>query len=140
MGSLKSVASMSVAHNIRSLEEFILRHGRAYQPAPLDPLYPPGKPRECFTNALLLAMGDAQLLYVEGYACRQDIAFHIHHAWVTRRGEAVAIDPTWHDAGDCLYWGMEFEPDYAWEVQARRHGTGETLSTYASDQLKEQSQ
>lgn len=140
MGSLKMMAAMSVANDIRSLEEFVLVHGRAYEPTPLDPCYPQGKPRECFANALLLAMDNRELLYVEGYATRADIGFHIHHAWVTRRGEAQAIDPTWEDAERCLYWGMEFEPDYAWEVQARRHGTGETLSTYASDLLKEESQ
>lgn len=80
-----------------SVPHLILRHGRSYEPAPLDEsAHEFGRAKECFRNAALLAQENAELTYVEGYAdCG---SFPMHHAWCVDANGRV-VDPTWREKG-----------------------------------------
>lgn len=51
----------------------------------------PCRPRECFANALMVAMSEPDLRYVEGFATS---IIPVEHAWVVDKHGAV-YDPTW---------------------------------------------
>lgn len=90
------------------IERFVLKKGD-HMPPRADHSYEMGKPKECFTNAGQLAlMGIADLTYVEGYALRPRLGILIHHAWLMEP-DGTAIDVTWTDTADCLYFGVAFD-------------------------------
>lgn len=98
--------------------DFLLRHGKWYNPLPYPSPMWHGTPRTCFGNAIILATLCPQLHYAEGYA--ECVAgFPVHHAWCTD-GENV-FDPTWDTPGEC-YFGVEFSvgraEDAAWNGDA----------------------
>ena len=97
-----------------SLEEVVLAHGVA----PVDKLKAPSwatsTPKECFSNAALLAIGVGGY-YTEGYL---QSVIPIHHAWVTMP-DGTIFDPTIDvgqeriiEAGADAYLGIPF--DMAW--------------------------
>jgi len=89
------------------IERFVLKHGRDMQPDPGHP-YEMGTPKECFTNAGLMALSSiTDLTYVEGYAVRPRLGILIHHAWLMDTG-GRAVDVTWTDTADCHYFGVPF--------------------------------
>ncbi len=48
-------------------------------------------------------------VYVEGYAFSSRFpGIPVHHAWCTRVGERIVVDPTWDPVG-VAYLGVEFE-------------------------------
>jgi hypothetical protein len=59
--------------------------------------------RECFANAIHLAIQYDDLTYVEGYALDEFMA--IHHAWLVRPDGRV-LDPTWGYRRDAVYVGV----------------------------------
>lgn len=128
-GMLDRMAQLIEQLGHPSLERITLQHGRGYEPAALPAEVEMGLPRQCFENALVLAQRD-EFTYVEGYALRPPIPLLIHHGWVTD-GEGHAIDPTWDDNDDCLYWGIEF--DWRWVVSLGL--TGMALEEFARDTL-----
>lgn len=67
----------------------------------------PGKLRECFRNAALLAVKH-RIAYVEGH-CLSSIGFPVLHAFCVD-GEGRVVDPTWTDPLDCLYHGVALDP------------------------------
>lgn len=91
------------------LEEFVLRNGRPFLSAPY-----PGKrmtAKECFKNAFLLHERQPQLLYVEGFAIRQNFVLPIHHAWLADPIAHTVIDPTWSEPETGSYYGVPFARD-----------------------------
>lgn len=90
--------------------EGFLKYGRyfggknAYS-GPLEPL------KHCFRNAALLALGDEDLTYVEGYGTLKTNGggVPLEHAWcVDARGRIY--DPTWEQCAPCF--GVSFKRDF----------------------------
>jgi hypothetical protein len=111
----------------------LLDHGTEGRGAPKPRGVKYGKKRECFRNALHLAMARPDLTYVEGIAC-----WHIPtaHAWcVDAKGRV--IDPTWRvpkaDVPLVEYLGLRIKTEWAWAavLKAERYGvitTGRVLT------------
>jgi hypothetical protein len=96
----------------RCIEDFVLRHGQAYEPAELPGRFAPMQKRQCFYNCTMLALEHADLTYVEGYA--RNIIPTLHAWCVDSLGRV--IDPTWdYDAGH-QYYGVPFSRDYLRQV------------------------
>lgn len=89
------------------MERFVLKHGRDMSPYADHP-YEIGTPKECFTNAGQMALWEGDLTYVEGFALRPRLGILIHHAWLMDQ-EGLAIDVTWTDTAECLYFGIPFD-------------------------------
>jgi len=87
------------------LENFVLKHGRAYQQAPLADLSLQGPARMCFRNATIAALDRFGGIYTEGFAIAPGLGIPIHHAWLTI--DNAAVDVTWNYTG-CSYFGIEF--------------------------------
>lgn len=104
----------------RTPSQFIHDYGWFYEPAPMPQAVGAGNADECYNNALVLALNDSSLIYVEGFAVRAD-SFRIHHAWATD-GSGRAIENTWEVPG-VVYVGVPFKPDGAQE-QGRREPAG----------------
>lgn len=68
----------------------------------------PGPARECFRNAGLLALEDASLTYVEGFACTAAVGIAMHHAWVVT-ADGKVLDPTWQEGSS--YCGIGVRTD-----------------------------
>lgn len=101
--------------------DFVLQHGKWYEPCPY-PDIPSGLPKRCYATSILQA-ADRGWKYVEGYAFMpRDKGFSwvpIHHAWnATLEG---LVDSTWDNGGDA-YFGVEFDveraQDATWEGDA----------------------
>src|SRR4051794_40728183 len=63
----------------RWIEDFVLRHGIAYEPRPLPPSIRRGPMKGCFRNAYRLSKREG-LTYVEGYALDRSGMITLH-AW-----------------------------------------------------------
>lgn len=90
------------------IERFVLKHGRDMAPYPDHP-YEMGEPKECFCNAGQMALW-SDLTYVEGFAVRPRLGLLIQHGWLMD-DDGRAIDVTWLDNADCLYFGVPFDHD-----------------------------
>lgn len=89
------------------MERFVLKHGidmASYADHP----YEMGAAKECFSNAGQMALWDDDLTYCEGFAVRPKLGMLIHHGWLMD-SDGRAIDVTWRETGDCLYYGIAFE-------------------------------
>lgn len=98
------------------LERFVLRNGKPMESTKLK-----GRPLKqglCFRNATWFSERGVGT-YTEGFACRLNIPFPIHHAWVTVDGKAM--DPTWRKPEEAVYYGVEFSRE---EVIERSLATG----------------
>lgn len=84
--------------------------GRLWDPQPLPSKYKRMTVKECFSNALHLALDDEDLTYVEGYA--QSPMIPTSHAWVIDRNGEV-IDPTWDTPESNGYFGIAFDTEFA---------------------------
>jgi hypothetical protein len=109
------------------IEDFVLRHGRRWDPHP-RPLPTLGRERECFKNAadlVLLRMRDAGLTYVEGYAARERVPIPVAHGWVVDAAGRV-LETTWRLEPDerVAYFGVPFRVEYLARalVRSKRYG------------------
>lgn len=106
---LRAVAEFGSAH-----AQFILRHGRAFEPDLLTFKGWTGEPKNCFGNAAMVVLTkDPTLTYVEGYA---DAIIPFHHAWLTR-DDGTIIDPTLRledreGENPRAYFGVPFDSDF----------------------------
>jgi hypothetical protein len=78
--------------------DFVLREGRAYEPAPLPEHVPQGGPKLCYANSLFVACG-LRLPYIEGFACAFPGGPLVQHAW-NEAPDGRVIDSTWPDLCD----------------------------------------
>jgi hypothetical protein len=105
----------------------VANQGSVYRGAPQDHGFPPGEKKECFSNALHLAL-EKHLLYAEGYATHQKLGgVPIEHAWcVSPDGEVV--DTTW-SYPDAVYIGLVFHPVKAARIVKKlgTYGIGSSL-------------
>jgi hypothetical protein len=114
----------------RTPSQFIHDYGWFYEPAPLPEAVKPGNPNECYNNALVLALNDPTLIYVEGFAAGAG-GLRIHHAWATD-GTGRAVDNTW-DAPGVVYVGVPFKCGFVSLTGLKNKGVGSLLADYAND-------
>jgi hypothetical protein len=114
----------------RTPSQFIHDYGWFYEPAPLPDAVNPGNSNECYNNALVLALNEPSLIYVEGFAAGPG-GLRIHHAWATD-GTGRAIDNTW-DAPDVVYVGVPFKCGFVSLTGLKNKGVGSLLDDYAND-------
>lgn len=84
--------------------DVILKHGRFFTPQKKPDWLPWEPTKMCFMNASRLALGDAELTYVEGFA--DSGLFPTEHAWAVDRQGRV-LDNTWREPG-VVYLGVPF--------------------------------
>lgn len=104
-----------------SFDQFLIEHGTMFTGHRLPKKYWRGPAGQCFQNAALLALDDADLTYVEGYGAIESLgSIPMHHAWcVTKRGKV--IDPTWKSER-CEYFGVPVpEPLLRAELLRTKH-------------------
>jgi hypothetical protein len=92
----------------RGLYNFIVTHGKIYQPSKRPKGIRKQAYQECFKNASLLSLDRDDLTYVEGYACDY---FPTLHAWCVDKKGCV-IDTTWKNPEECAYFGVPFKTDF----------------------------
>jgi hypothetical protein len=116
----------------RSVYEFLLKHGRFYEPCPLPERMWTGFPKCCFGNAIILGIKE-DLRYVEGVAISCH-GFPIDHRWNTTEDflsigqqSKPALDCTWEPVG-LGYFGVEFSLERA--DDATRNGDASVLNDY----------
>jgi hypothetical protein len=99
------------AHPYASQADFILKHGRAFEWRALPRGVRMGVPRQCFRNAVRLALRRPGLYsYVEGYAVNTLVAgYPVAHAWCIDQ-EGFVVDSTWDEGAD--YFGVPFQVEY----------------------------
>jgi hypothetical protein len=105
------------------IEDFVLKHGKAWTPRRLPKGVRRGEAKQCFGNAANLALGDESLYYVEGFAMG---VIPTLHAWCARI-DGVVIDPTWASAKVPLgkeYFGVPFKTDFLRKILLRRKSYG----------------
>ena len=74
--------------------------------------FPQMKTKECFSNALNLAL-KKDMLYCEGVALSSDLGIPMNHAWCVDAGSEV-VDPTWRPRSSIFYGvGLVFDPKKA---------------------------
>jgi hypothetical protein len=90
-----------------NIPHFVLELGRPMgDMKPFPKNLTKGKKKECFRNAMLLAI-EKNWTYCEGYALA---VIPTHHAWVLD-DDGDVIDPTWDEGVD--YYGVEIPMSYA---------------------------
>lgn len=104
----------------RGAPDFVLKHGRFFEPKPKPAAYPKMAPKMCFGNSILIAARYG-LRYVEGYACAKAATMlPIMHAW-NIDDDGSLVDTTWGDQG-AAYMGVIFAveraDDATWEGDA----------------------
>lgn len=104
----------------RGIEHFVLEHGKVWTPAPLTIVPKRRVPKECFANAMHLALEEPGLFYVEGYVLS---VIPILHAWcVTQDG--VVVDPTIERAAELHYFGVKFGNGYVLDTVLEKETYG----------------
>jgi hypothetical protein len=114
----------------RTPSQFIHDYGWFYEPAPLPKAVGAGDADECYNNALVLALNDPSLIYVEGFAAGPG-GLRIHHAWATD-GNGRAIDNTWKIPG-VVYVGVPFKCGFVSLMGLKNKGVGSLMVDYAND-------
>lgn len=92
----------------RGVDDFVLRHGRSFEPSKKYDTIERGEMKQCYENASKLAMSSDAFTYVEGYA---NVMIPVPHAWCVDDKDVV-IDPTWEDSTKCQYFGVPFTDIY----------------------------
>jgi hypothetical protein len=121
--SRRCARSNGTSHELAvvSIPEFVLKHGREYEPAELADGIELGKRGECFRNAWqLVERFSDELTYVEGYAIS---IIPMHHAWCVD-ADGNAVDPTWEYDWTRQYFGVPMSSDYVRAALLRREVWG----------------
>lgn len=101
------------------VEDFLLRHGREFEPSPFPKRYSRGGLSQCFHNSrVLVSRAKGNLRYVEGYAMTKEVCIPLHHAWCVDKQDHV-VDPTWAREGQTPigYFGVVFPIELVYKVQ-----------------------
>lgn len=115
----------------RSPPEFILRHGRLFDPKPFPAKYRKWRRglHGCFENALELAVEAGGLAYAEGYALPGVGDLPTAHAWCVD-ADGCVVDPTWHGVlAGREYCGLPLDIRPLW----RSHQRGEPFGLMFND-------
>lgn len=114
-------------------DQVIRAFGRPYVAKPTPPEIEEGEPKQCYDNALHLAMDyPERFTYVEGYVYCQDVPFPVQHAWVVDLdGRAVDNTPSWPWAERSAYFGIPM-PKHVVIAAAVRNGS---TSVFEADWL-----
>mgnify|MGYP006427996217 CR=1 FL=1 len=95
----------------------LIDHGREFMAHTLDPDFPRMAPKQCFRNAMTLALEYPQdLVYCEGYV---SALIPILHGWCADEDGQV-VDPTLDRPDDREYFGIPFKLSYAAEYHNTR--------------------
>lgn len=86
---------------------YVLQHAHFYPPAERLKHYRKGRRKNCWGNSQLLAMGHAELTYVEGFAFSGPNSLALEHAWCVT-GDGRVVDTTWAEPG-AVYYGVPFD-------------------------------
>jgi hypothetical protein len=108
------------------MHDFLLRHGKFYEPSDLAEGMWTGASRRCYGNAIILGVKE-NLRYVEGIAISGVHPIPIDHAWNTGHDSKLAIDCTWEPLGRA-YFGVEFSVERA--DDATWNGDATVLNDY----------
>jgi hypothetical protein len=114
----------------RTSRQFVLDFGWFYKPGPLPQGVVLANEGECFNNALILALADPKLIYVEGFAAL-DGGPRTFHAWVTD-GTGRAIDNTWVTPG-VVYAGVPFKRGWVSLMGLKNKGVGSLIDDWQHD-------
>jgi hypothetical protein len=90
--------------NYSCIEEYVLKHGRDMDVAPLPSNVKRGKMKNCYKNAYDLALGSKRYIYCEGYAVG---IIPVLHAWCFDTKTGKVVDPTWKDGKE--YYGVKID-------------------------------
>jgi hypothetical protein len=109
---------ISHAHGKNFYNEFMLKYGRDYQIGPETFKGPRATPKECYVNALMLALRNPTLTYVEGKVGVFGVP--IDHAWCVDENNIV-VDPTIdnNDGRVLDYYGVPFRTAYVHAAATR---------------------
>lgn len=108
---LEAFAKFQQSANIKTMYQFLLEHGKPYVFQPLPKNIKPMTPKMCFWNAGTLAM-KRKLVYVEGVAISESVPIMLHHAWCSKPGTNIAIEPTWaYKTEPIYYFGVAFNKE-----------------------------
>lgn len=96
-----------------SVEDFTLKLGREFKAARwmLKESYHRRTPKECYANALHLALVHPEYTYVEGYCFQLDGLLPIAHAWCVDE-HGVVFDPTLKHPESFAYFGVPFKTEF----------------------------
>lgn len=101
----ESLMQIDEMTNGKSLESFILRNGKEYNPKSLPKGVKMGRAQECYANAARLAWSNpGKYTYVEGFVFLDIAPLAISHAWVVDN-EGNVIDNTFKTPGK-QYFGV----------------------------------
>jgi hypothetical protein len=105
----------------RGPADFVLRHGRWYDPE----LKPWGSPKSCFGNSVICGLKFGMRV-VEGYVLFDEHDYPVHHAWNVKGGKAIDTTPLYEKP--LAYFGVEFHPGRV--DAATWHGDASVLDDY----------
>jgi len=92
----------------QSYEGLVLDLGRSF--TQIESPFERGPMKDCYSNALNIAMLHGGFWYCEGYAASPLIGLPIQHAWICNdQGEAIEV--TW-PYENSTYFGVAFEVDF----------------------------
>ena len=119
----------------KSIEHYILEHGKGYKPVEHD--YEKGYSKECFMNAFRFVQSNPDYTYVEVYATPDFIDLPMLHAWVTDK-QGKAFELTWEKSGSA-YFGVEIPYKKLLEiaVETEVYGVFGTLGQYWREVLED---
>lgn len=89
-----------------TIEGLVLEHGQTFDPSPRPPDVAKDTIKECFSNALTLALTLPGWVYCEGYATAT-IPVPVLHGWCLN-ADGVVVDPTWDEGTG--YYGIPLDP------------------------------
>lgn len=102
-----------------AIQQYIMKHGKQYQPATCPEYIKRGEVGDCFDTCVLNLLTNKHLRYIEGLAAHPfEENVWILHSWLTDEKGEVAYDPTWMNNynGEALpvltiYMGIEIPTD-----------------------------
>jgi hypothetical protein len=125
-------AKQPTVGSYKSVAEFLLKHGCRFAPSPYPGhLPPPGRLKECYHNAGILAVTEG-LAYCEGYAAAKNLTTPVAHAWCLDL-EGNVVEPTWPDGFARDYFGVAFKVAYVKQCAANREEFGILETDYLED-------
>lgn len=114
---LKTMRNLHRIHGYLSMSDFLLQHGRNFEPAPLPDDVKKGRAKECYCNAANIVIDEPErFIYCEGYAVG---VIPVMHAFCIDV-EGRVVDPTWYGKSErgrtptlgTEYFGIAIKKDY----------------------------